>query len=405
MSQYNYGNPARGEGYEFVNFLPTLRNLGHEVWFFDATRRDLHSNFEELNRSLLRLVEEVRPDVVLSVQTYYEIWLETWRLIRDSGIAATVNWATDDSWRYRQFSRLVAPAFDAFVTTYPGALPNYRRDGIDNVLLAQWATSADSIKAPLPANQCEIPVSFVGTAHGNRKEWVRGLEVRGIKVQCFGHGWEAGSVSAAEIPTLMRSSVISLNFANSAWVLEGIIPSRSRQIKARTFEVPGAGGFLLTEYVEGLDHYLLPDREVVTFRTLDQAAEKIKYFLEHTELRDSIARAGHERVARDHTYDQRLQSVLEFARLRQGTSSSEGNELRSRGIDWERYDAIAATHSYGRRLSVIRRFLSAACSAVFGHARGPRAARRLLYELSWRVSGTKTYTAVGLPGRMFYFES
>ena len=45
-----------------------------------------------------------------------------------------------------------------------------------------------------------------------------------------------------KIPEIMRQSVISLNFSNSR---------QGRQIKARTFEVPGAGGFLMTETAPG----------------------------------------------------------------------------------------------------------------------------------------------------------
>jgi len=34
-----------------------------------------------------------------------------------------------------------------------------------------------------------------------------------------------------------------------------------------------------------------------------------------------------------------------------------------------------------------------------------RAARRLLFEISWRLGGRRTYSAAGLPGRLFYRES
>jgi spore maturation protein CgeB len=44
-------------------------------------------------------------------------------------------------------------------------------------------------------------------------------------------------------------------------------------------------------------------------------------------------------------------------------------------------------------------------SLVFGKGRGARAARRFVYELSWRLAGATTYRARGLPGRLFYAES
>lgn len=405
LAQHNYGNPARGEGYEYVNFLPALRRLGHEVLFLDPARRDLHSGFEDLNRALLRTVEESRPDVILSVLTYYEIWLETWQILRKSGIAATVNWTTDDSWRYRQFSRLVAPAFDAFTTTYPDAYSRYRQDGMKHVLLTQWAASAASLDAPLPAADCTIPVSFVGTAHGNRRAWIRALATRGVKVRCFGHGWEGGAVAAEDVPRIIRTSVISLNFANSAWAFDGLAPRRSRQIKARNFEVPGAGGFLLTEHVDGLDSYLRPGREMVVFGTADEAAEKARFYLENGEFRDEIARAGHERTARDHTYDSRLKEVLEFTLHQRQIAACGTQASGSGGIDWAKFEAAARAHRTGPGVAAAGRALKAACSLFWGRVRGPRAARRLVYELSWRLAGARTYTAAGLPGRLFYRES
>ncbi len=405
LAQHNYGNPSRGEGYEYVNFVPALRRLGHEVSLFDCQRRDLFAGFAGLNRALLQTVEDQRPDVVLSVLTYYEIWLETWQIIRDSGIAATVNWATDDSWRYTQFSRLVAPCFEAFTTTDPSAFELYRDDGIQNVLLTQWAASAAALRPPIPAGECSIPVSFVGTAHGNRRAWVQGLGKRGIDVRCFGYGWPSGVVAAEEIPRIIRSSVISLNFANSAWRLIGVLPRRSRQIKARTFEVPGAGGFLLSEWVDGLGAYLAPGHEIETFRTADEAAEKIRFYLANTERRDAIARAGYERTADQHTYDRRLGEVLDFALRQRELQASRSSAQVSGTIDWERFELAADAHRAGPGLTAFAKGLKAVCSMVWGRKRGPRAARRLVYELSWRFAGARTYMAAGLPGRLFYGES
>ena len=49
----------------------------------------------------------------------------------------------------------------------------------------------------------------------------------------------------------------------------------------------------------------------------------------------------------------------------------------------------------------IRDFLNYAGVKLYGPKRGPRAARRLVYELSWRLVGRHTFTAEGWPGRMF----
>ena len=402
FGQHKLGDPNRGEGYEYSNFIPTLRRLGHEVMFLESWNRTCYLDFRELNEALLRTVEQNRPDVVFAVSILYEIWLETWKVLRDAGIAAIVNWTTDDSWKYAQFSRLVAPAFHAFTTTYPPIYTRYQQDGIAHVLLTQWGASSARLQPPVRASECQYPVSFVGTAHGKRPGWVAALRQRGTDVACFGHGWPPGPVASSDIPRIIRNSVISLNFASGALVLEGILPREINQIKARTFEVPGAGGFLLTQWADGLDRYYIPEREIATFHSLDELDDKIRHYLAHPAERDAIALAGYERTCREHIYDLRLAEVLDFA-LRQRDEYFVRQGVSPTGqIDWATFEKAAQRHEMDRSLRLMKRALIAACSAVWGPERGPRAARRLVFELSWRLGGSCTYSAAGWPGRMFY---
>jgi spore maturation protein CgeB len=399
FGEHNYGDPSRGEGYEHANFIPALRRLGHEVVFFESANRQCYPGFRHLNSALLRAVETHRPDVVFLVLTHFEIWLETLEILRDSGQAAVVNWATDDSWKYAQFSRLVAPATHAFATTYPQVFARYQRDGIQNVVMSQWGADPVKLRPPLPAAHCHYGVSFVGSAHGNRTSWIDALRRRGIEVECFGHGWPRGSVSAEQIGEIMRSSVISLNFANSALIWDGLRPVRSRQLKARTFEVPGAGGFLLTEWAEGLDRYYQPGREIELFHGLEELTRKIRHFLEHGKERDEIAAAGYQRTVSEHTYDRRLSTVLDFALVMRDKRLA-GSEPSP--LDWGKFRQAEQRHRWDAKLVVLRRMLVAMCSKLWGPKRGPRAARRLVFELSWRIAGAHTYSAAGWPGRMFY---
>ena len=402
FGQHNYGDRRRGEGYEYANFLPALRRLGHEVLFLESWDRSKYSDFAALNRRLLEVVEAERPDVVFTVMFTYEIWLETWELLREAGIAATVNWATDDSWKYRCSSRFLAPVFHAFTTTYRSALKRYEKDGIGNVILTQWAANAEALRRPLPAASCKYPVSFIGTAHGERPRWMRELGRRGIDIACFGQGWPAGPLAGPEISQIIRSSVISLNFANATRVWEGYRIVHTHQIKARTFEVPGAGGFLLTQRAGDLERYYVPDREIAVFTGVDELATKIRHFLAHPSERDAIADAGFERTRRDHLYDARLREVLDFTLgRRERVTADEGTRTQT-DINWEAFERAIERYRHKGMLAPVRALLTAPCSLVWGPTRGARAARRILFELSWRIAGRHTYSAAGWPGRLFY---
>jgi spore maturation protein CgeB len=59
-------------------------------------------------------------------------------------------------------------------------------------------------------------------------------------------------------------------------------------------------------------------------------------------------------------------------------------------------------HSSSLLLRYLARVLTVAGIVIFGRQRGPRFARRLCFEISWRVFGQKTYQSSGIVGRMFY---
>lgn len=395
FGEHAYGDPARGEGYEYVNFLPALRRLGHRVSFFESFSREPYADFAGLNRSLLKQVEKTSPDVVFCVLMQYEVWIETMRLIRKSG-SLLVNWSTDDSWKYPMFSRLIGTEWDLSVTTYPNAVGWYERDGIGTVYLSQWAANVETLTPPLPAAACRYPVSFVGAAYGNRPAMVDALRCEGIDVACFGHGWPAGPVEAKQIFEIVRSSRISLNFSEGSQ--KGLGGAGGRQIKARVFEVPGYGGCLLTEQAPDLERYFHVGEEILTFEGRDELVGAVKNLLARPEKRDAIARRGFERVSKQHTYDRRFDELL-------GALSRQVAQRPRTSIDWPEFERVARLHRFGPALKILRALIVAYASLLWGKQRGPRAARRIAFELSWRFFGSRTYSAAGWPGRMFYKES
>ncbi len=395
----------RGESYEYANFIPALYRLGHEVAFFESWDRNCASSFIDLNTRLLQTVEQVRPDIILSVQRLYEIWHETWSILKDMKIAATINWTTDDSWRYDQFSKFIAPVFHAFTTTYPRIFDRYKQDCLDNVILTQWGASSEKLKKPLRSKDCSIEVSFVGSAHGNRRTWIKALHKRGVNVKCYGYGWDSGAVESSKVYDIYRQSKISLNFVDGSLVLDGLTLKREGQIKARTFEVPGAGGFVLTENVDGLEKYFTMGEELDSFQTVEEATEKIQFYLNRPEERDRIAVACFERIVKDHTYEQRLQPVLEFALAQRKAYEASNRDFPKHVVLYSEIVELNRRHAIGFGLRALRRILVLVCALFWGKYRGSRAARRFVFEISWRLLGSKTYSASGFPGRMFYMES
>jgi hypothetical protein len=82
----------------------------------------------------------------------------------------------------------------------------------------------------------------------------------------------------------------------------------------RLFETTGVGTCLLTDWKENLSELFEIDREVVTYKSVDECIEKAKWLLEHPQERELIAKAGQARTLKDHTFAQRAVQLDEIIR-------------------------------------------------------------------------------------------
>ncbi|MFD2207942.1 glycosyltransferase family protein [Kiloniella antarctica] len=77
----------------------------------------------------------------------------------------------------------------------------------------------------------------------------------------------------------------------------------------RIFETLGVGSFLLTEESDELAELFEPGVEVETYSCLSEMEDKIRYYLNHPEKREAIAKRGQVRCFRDHGLVARSQEL------------------------------------------------------------------------------------------------
>lgn len=320
----DYGDPKRGVSFEQTNFRSALDGMGHEVVQFDFMRRKAAVGKRRLNDELVAMAREVSPDVSFFVLFTDEITPQTIEQVgRDSG-APTINWFADDHWRFENFTRHYAPAFTWSVTTDAESLPKYRAIGCDRVIRSQWACNRYAYSKV--TDELEHDVTFVGQPHGGRRDVIAALAAAGQPVECWGFGWPAGRLDHDAMVRVFSSSAINLNLSNSSdpdmslrnriyrFVkrIDESAPRRS-QIKGRTFEVPGSGGFLLTDRVPHLEDYFELEREIGVFSSTAELIERIRWWLDHPDERRAAAAAGYRRVLAEHTYDHRFEAIFQTA--------------------------------------------------------------------------------------------
>ncbi len=161
-----------------------------------------------------------------------------------------------------------------------------------------------------------IPVSFVGSlspAHQTRVCLLEQICSR-LDIRVWGNGLDG----------LLQDSSIRSRYRGTAWGIEmyeilhasrmtlnhhiGIAESYANNM--RLYEATGVGTLLITDWKVNLHEIFEPGKEVVAYRTPEECAEMIQYYLEHDDYREAIANAGQQRTLREHTYYQRMQELV-----------------------------------------------------------------------------------------------
>lgn len=289
---------------------------------------------DKMNEELLAKVQKDRPDLVFFVPYSDELKKDVLKKI--SRITKTAAWFSDDHWRFDNYSRYLAPCFNWVITTYSRAVERYKKAGISNVILSQWAADT-SLYKPADNPGSGPDVSFVGTWSRPRERIISGLQGRGISVDVYGDGWPNGRVSREKMIRVFSESKINLGLNSPPGFLSinslgRLFSKRSfnrivldfhlvrnlksflkrgiTQIKARHFEIPACGGFLMTADADNLGDYYEVGKEIVVYDSVSDLAEKIKYYLNHKEERVTIAEAGYQRTLREHTYEKRFNEMF-----------------------------------------------------------------------------------------------
>ena len=364
--KHDYGKPEQGHSFEHWNFYDALVGMGHSILYFDFPALLARHGRGGMNRRLVEVARAERPAFLFSVLFRDEFEPRALRRAGDAGGTLTLNWFCDDQWRFDDFSRRFAPSFDWVVTTAAAALPKYRAIGLRHVIKSEWACN-HFLYARRPEAPLRHDLSFVGQPHGRRRAIIEALRSAGLRVTVRGQGWEAGRISQEEMIDLFNQSRINLNLANSssapappasggrarraiaaaldrmpgggrirrlgAAVRRRAVPASISaapvsvaplgldddltagelpgQLKGRNFEVPGCGGFLLTDPAEDLDRYYEAGKEIATFRTVREMINRARHYLKNEEERRAVAEAGRARTLREHTYVHRFGAIFD----------------------------------------------------------------------------------------------
>lgn len=177
--------------------------------------------------------------------------------------------------------------------------------------------------------KCRYDLFFAGTAWPNRVNLFNKIigNLHGLRVKlALAHNPHLPKI---EIPLPISAyswRTPNLEFARFANVSRAVLtlhrdystnpsaPTSAATPGPRLFEVAMAGGFQLVDAsLPEVSNYFVPDKEIALFHSQAECVEKLRYYLEHPNERMAIARAAQLRALSEHTYNHRIETILDRA--------------------------------------------------------------------------------------------
>lgn len=84
----------------------------------------------------------------------------------------------------------------------------------------------------------------------------------------------------------------------------------------RLFEATGTGACLITDHKKNLSELFEVDQEIVSYSSVEECAEKVRYLFNHPAEMRMIAERGKRRCLKEHTFDHRAQEFLDLLKKR-----------------------------------------------------------------------------------------
>lgn len=263
---------------------------------YDIYKRANSEGIIAANQELIAFAKAYKPEYIIHPSVLSGlVTLETSLELKQLG-CKVIGYFCDDDIYYDSSSKYMIPYVDYCVTvTSPDFVEKYTADG---------GKAFFSVPIPMPSDIfCRLEngsklydVSFVGNQHvADRQLWVESLIKAGVDLNLLGGTIPNEKVHCSKFVEIINQSKINLHF--SKHVINGELVD---QLKGRVFEVTLCGGFLLCEYAPIIEKFFEIDKEIVCFKTVEEAVEKINYYLKHDAEREKIAQAGYIRANRDY---------------------------------------------------------------------------------------------------------
>lgn len=267
----------------------------------------------KINKEIEGIAKELGPDLVLSIKGE-AVEPKTIEWTKTELGSKTALWYPDDPRFFDSLVRYEAPSYDHVFTASEKAVNMYKEIGAQNAHYLPFACEptvhrkvelSDGERKRYNAN-----VVFVGTYCLRRAKIIGALVKANIDVKVYGPYWKYFKLKGDIYEGIYGQEMVKA--FNSAEMVLNIHDEKDLRFKAnmRTFEVTGAGSFLLTDKPCNLEKLFNMGKEVISYSSESELKELARYYSEAADERINIAANGQQKAYQSHTYEQRIEDIL-----------------------------------------------------------------------------------------------
>lgn len=207
--------------------------------------------------------------------------------------------------------------YDFIFVFDPFYIDEIKRQGAKKVCYLPLATNPSRYKDILVSEQDRsdygYDICFIGMPFPNRVEIFESL--RDYNLGVFGDHWtKYFMLQGKKTPSYYRGrasgETVNKIYLSSKIVLNLHHPHSIEGLNTRTFDIPACGAFEIVDYKKDLEKHFKIDKEIVTFRNINELKSKIDFYLKNDDLRKTISERGKQRVLNEHTWVHRAGEII-----------------------------------------------------------------------------------------------
>jgi len=309
--------------------VDALRHLGHEVQLIDMPdfiplkylynywfSKFIPKYVDILFKKLASKVIEFKPDMVIG--TYRFIPSSCIQKLKTELLGIPIVQLNPDQLTTFEKQQIFYSPYDFYFTKDPYILNFMRNKASLNAYYLPEAFNPRVHKTPakertILEEEINVDVLVFGSIYPYRASMVKGLINAGIEVAMFGSNQNPDK----ELKRFFRNEWITGDRKSEVLVGSKIIfnnfhYAEIESVNCKFFEIAGAGGFQICDFKPTIAEYSCISPNRFTFNRIEEAIEHIKYYLKVPAERYDIANRQREHFLDHHTYDIRVQQMLDI---------------------------------------------------------------------------------------------